>query len=400
MKADIDLRDFKLKKAWLSRRNLTVLAAILGMVVVSALTWRYLTHPMRPWLVRWKLDRYLKNESHAGTFKVEFPFPAKTEMARPKGGNTEAPPRAGSRTGKNFEALRTEYLSLKTASVALERIVVRGETELKDSTAQLDLLAKQIANPPAGAEVSIVESNAATLRERVAELRKAPSRRPELLEKEQVIAPIEDDLWEFQKAFAADASATDSAANAALVKARTELTSESVKKLATAASYDAMYKIIGQELFVAKGLLASGHPDHRKQGVALAMSASQHATTYAVNGGVAARICEGYILPNLDLANDTNRRSLFNEENLLSQIAGTFQRNYEYNNVVRTYEIYLAGAKNAQRADWARSQIGYAYEQAGDAKHALQAFREIRDTNSYRGIFSRDVPRLQKQLKG
>ena len=116
--------------------------------------------------------------------------------------------------------------------------------------------------------------------------------------------------------------------------------------------------------------------------------------------GVAARICEGYILPNLDLAVDTNRRSLFHEENLLTQINDTFRRNLEFNNVVRTYQIYLAGVKTAPRADWARSQIGYAYEQAGDAKHALEAFREIRDTNSYRGIFFRDVPRLQKQLKG
>ena len=296
--------------------------------------------------------------------------------------------------------MREEYLSLKTASVALERIVVKSETELKDNTAQLDLLAKQLANPPAGTEVSNVESNAPTLRDRVAELRKAPSRRPELLEKEQVIAPIEDDLWEFQRGFAASASVAAAAANAPLVKARLELTSESAKKLATAASYDAMYKIIGQELFVAQGLLGSGNPDHRKQGVTLAMSASQHATTYAVNGGVAARICEGYILPNLDLANDTNRRSLFNEENLLGQIAATFQRNFEYDNMVRTYQIYLAAVKSAPRADWARSQIGYAYEQAGDAKHALQAFREIRDTNSYRGVFTRDVPRLQKQLKG
>ncbi len=400
MKADIDLRAIKLKRTWLSRRNLAVLAAVVGTLAVSTVTWRYLTHPPRPWLVRWKLDRYLKNESHASTFKVEFPFPAKSEMARPKGGNTEPPPKSGSRTGKSFDALRAEYLSLKTASVALERLVVRSETELKDSAAQLDLLAKQIVNPPAGTDVTNVESNAAKLRDRLAELRKVPSRRPELREKEEAIAPLEDDLWEFQRSFAAEASASESAANAVLVKARMELTSESEKKLAIASSYDAMYKIIGQELFVAKGLLASGHPDHRKQGVTLALSASQHAMTYAVNGGVAARICEGYILPNLDLANDTNRRSLFNEENLLSQIANTFQRNYEYQNVVRTYQIYLAGVKNAQRADWARSQIGYAYEQAGDAKHALEAFREIRDTNSYRGIFFRDVPRLQKQLKG
>ncbi len=52
------------------------------------------------------------------------------------------------------------------------------------------------------------------------------------------------------------------------------------------------------------------------------------------------------------------------------------------------------------RADWARSQIGLAYEQAGDAKHALQAYREIKNTNNFRNVFFRNVPRLEKQLKG
>ena len=397
MRGDIDLREIKLNKVWLSRRNTAWLAAVVVVVAAGALTWRFLTHPPRAWIVRWKLDRYLKNESHASSFKVDFPFPSKAEMVKPPVFPTEPAPKIGSRTGKSFDALREEYLSLKTAAVGLERIIVRGETELKDASAQLDALAKQTSAPPAGAEVSNVESNTAALRDRVAELRKTTARRSELREKEQVIAPIEDDLWEFQHSFAAEAGA---AANSALVKARTELTSESEKKLASAASYDAMYKIIGQELFVAKGLLASGNTEHRKQGLTLALSASQHATTYAINGNVAARICEGYLLPNLGLANDTNRRSLFNEDNLLGQIAATFQRNFEYHNVVRTYQIYLAGVKNAQRADWARSQIGSAYDQAGDPKHALETYRQIRDTNSYRNIFIRQVPRLEKQLKG
>ena len=163
-----------------------------------------------------------------------------------------------------------------------------------------------------------------------------------------------------------------------------------------------MYKIIGQELFVAKSLLESGRNEHRREGVTIALTASRHASDYAVNGGVAARIIEGYVLPNLDLANDANRRSPFNEENLLSQCANIFQRNYEYNNVVRTYQIYLAAmkTKNPVRADWVQERIGSAYEAGGDLKSALSAYRQIRDTNSYRNVFFRQIPRIEKQLKG
>jgi hypothetical protein len=206
-------------------------------------------------------------------------------------------------------------------------------------------------------------------------------------------------LWEFQRSFAEDGAGAQATGNAALAKARAIFTDESERKIASAPSYDGMYKGIGQELFVAQGLLASGNPEHRRQGVLTALSASRHASAYAMNGAVAARICEGYVLPNLDLANDTSRRSTFNEENLLRQCADIFERNYEFNNVVRTYQIFLNGVKNADRADWARSQIGQAYEQANNPKLAIQAYRQIQNTNNYRNVFSRTVPRLEKQLQ-
>lgn len=394
----MDLREIDLKKLRLSQRTWIIIGAALVVVAAGALTWRYITHPPRPWLVRWKLDRYLKHESHASSFKVDFPFPSKSEMSGPKVKPGESAPKVGARTGKSFDALRDEYLSQKTAAVALERIVVRSENELKDANTRLDALTKQLAS--ADANASNVESNITVARERITTSQKSPSRRPELRVKEESIAPIEDDLWEFQRMFAQEAAASENSGSAALVKARTQFTDEAEKKMASAPSYDAMYRTIGEELYVAKNLLDSGNPEHRRQGVTVAMAASRQAMRYTENGAVAARICEGYVLPNLDLANDTNPRSLFNEDNLLRQCSDIFERNYEYNNVVRTYQIYLAGVKNAQRADWARSRIGMAYEQAGDPKHALEAFQQIHDTNSYRQIFRFQVPRLQKQLKG
>lgn len=398
MKGDIDLREIQWSKLRLTRQRWTLLLVAVGVVAGLALSWQYVTHPPKPWLVRWKLDRYLKKESHASNFRVDFAFPPKSEMAKPKEKSSAPAVPVGTRTGKTFEALREEYLAQKTAAVAVERVVVRSETELKTGTAQLDELTRQMA--AGGAEVTNLESNATALREKLAALRQAPSRRTEWQQKEQAIAPIEEDLWEFQKKFAAESSASDASAQATLVKARAQFTDNSEQQLRNATSYDAMYKIIGQELFVAKGLLASGNPEHRRQGVTVALSASRHASDYAVNGGVAARIVEGYVLPNLDLANDANRRSLFNEENLLGQCANIFQRNFEYNNVVRTYEIYLADAKNAARADWARERIGDAYENAGDLKSALKAYREIRNTNDFRNLFQRQIPRLERQLKG
>jgi hypothetical protein len=129
--------------------------------------------------------------------------------------------------------------------------------------------------------------------------------------------------------------------------------------------------------------------------VTVAFTAARHALSYAMNGFVAARICEGYILPNMDLAIDPNRRSTFSERNFITQCADLFERNNEFNNVVHTYELYLARTKNSQQADWARSQMAMAYEQGGDPKQAIATIREIKDTNSYSRLFRR-IPRLQQ----
>jgi hypothetical protein len=113
---------------------------------------------------------------------------------------------------------------------------------------------------------------------------------------------------------------------------------------------------------------------------------------------VAARICEGYVLPHLDLATDRNPRSTFNEDNLLGQCTDYFRQNDEFNNIVRTYRIALGHAKSPEQKDRLRSQIARACEQAGDAKGALAAIREIKDTNAYRGLVRR-IPQLQQDAK-
>ena len=398
MKGDIKLRDINLKRR-LSPRILWTLAAVALLAGLSALAWYRVTHPPKPWLVRWRVDRYLKKEAHTGNFKVDFPFPSKAEMAKPAPSTAAPVVPKGSRTGQSFEELREEYLTLKKTALVLDREVGRSENQLKEATAELAALTKQMDEAlPGATSATELQASAAVLRGRVPALQKTAARRVEVEAKNEAITPIENDLWEFQRAFQAETAGSAPASTAALTKARNEFTAETEKTMETAGSYDAMYQTIGQELFVARRLLESGQPDHRRQGVTLALNASRQAANHALNGGLAARICEGYVLPHLDLATDTNRRSPFNEENLLGQCTDIFRRNYEFNNVVRVYEMYLETVKTPARADWARSQIALAYEQSNEPKKALAALREIRDTNAYRGTL-RAVPRLERQIK-
>lgn len=400
MRGDIDLREIDLKKLRFSRRTLGILVFALVLAAGSYFAWRYVTNPPRPWLVRWKLDRYLAKQAHTSDFKVSFPFPSKSEMAKSRKANEDDKgPVRGSRTGKDFETLREEYLAQKTAALVLQREVVGSEANLKDAKPKLDALTKQTTELQTSNDATAtLQSNITTLREQMALWEKSAARRPELQGKEEDIAPIVDDLWEFQRTWIADAAASGAGGSNSLVKARGQLLTDAQEKLNKASSYDAMYQAIGQELFVAKHLLESGNREHRREGVTIAMTAARHAIGYAMNGSVAARICEGYVLPNIDLATDRNTRSMFNEENLLGQCADIFRRNEEPNNVVRVYELYLENIKNPARADWARSQIAMAYDQTGDPKRALAAWREIKDTNSFR-FLSRRAARWEQDAK-
>lgn len=397
MRGDIDLREINLTKL-LSRRALVIAAALAIVAVAGWGAWRYITHPPKPWYVRWRLNGYLKKESHAGSFKVDFPFPSKAEMAKPKDGKANEVTK-GSRTAKDFDTLRDEYISLKTTALQLERNIARAETEVKENSAKLDALNKQLSDAQAATDaptkIPALQANVTGLRSKIAASQKNVARRPELEGNQQALAPMVDDLWEFQRLFAVENAGGEGTNGAALSKARAEFAAGIEQTMQAASSYESMYRAIGQELFVARGLLKSGQPAHRRMGVTIAFTAARHALNSAMNGSVAARICEGYILPNIDLAMDTNRRSTFSDRNFITQCADLFERNNEFNNVARTYEVYLAGAKNPQQADWARSQMAAAYEQGGNPKQAIVMIREIKDTNTYSRLIRR-IPRLQQ----
>lgn len=395
MRGDVDLREINLQKLRFTRRTWAVVMACAVVIGAGWGAWYYVNHPPKPWLVRWRLDRYLKAQAHAGGFKADFPFPSKAEMAAPKTKSNSGGAAKGARTGKDFEALREEYMTLKVSALQLERGIVQSEKKLKAGAPQFESLTRQLAEARAAtdavAKVTELESSLAKLRTQIESAEKVAARRPELLAKEQAMSPIVDDLWDFQRALNAETAGSGTS----LAQARDQFLRSAEEKLSAASSYESMYKIIGEELFVAKGLLASGNPDHRKQGVNIAFAASRHAFTYAVNGGVAARICEGYILPNIDLATDTNRRSTFHEQNFVEQCANIFQRNNEFNNVVLAYQRALDNATSTPQKDWARSQMAMAYEQGGNPKQAVAMIQSIQDTNNYRNLMRR-LPRLKQ----
>jgi tetratricopeptide (TPR) repeat protein len=271
----------------------------------------------------------------------------------------KAPPRAdakegptkGKLTGKDFDTLKSDYISMESVILAMDRKVAGGNTNLVS----------------------------------------------ELKAKQDALAPILSDLWDFQRVWLAEMGAGEASGISGLNRARAELVADVRQKLNEAASYGDIYQSIGQELWVAQRLFSSANPEHRRVGVSLALQASQTAQGDAQNGWLAGRICEGYIWPQLDVADDKNPRSPVYAQTLLTECGNIFRSNDEWENVVRNFELLLA--INPKQADWARAQIGMALEQMGDAKRALQYLRAIKATNDYPWVMRR-IPRLERLAKG
>jgi tetratricopeptide (TPR) repeat protein len=342
MNLNVDLCSIEWKRVRPARTSVGMAVVVLLFAAGAFGYWHHINNPPKPWLVRWKLQRYLAKNATSRDFKVAFAFPSKAEMAAVAAADGE---RKGSRTGKTYDAARDAYLDVKTAELRL---------------------AMEVATNSA----------------RAAELQRA----------EQESAMLKADLWEFNRRFAG----IPDGATVPLTKARAELVRDVEQKLAAAPTYAAIYHLIGQELWVADRLLESKNVDHRREGMQLALAASRHALDPAVNGWVAARICEGYLLPNLDAADEVTPRSPLSFDNLVRQCANLFGRNEEYPNAARVYEMCLAKAANATRADWARYQIADAYQQGGDPKTALTYLKQVQNTNDNR--LNRRIAFLQRQV--
>jgi hypothetical protein len=330
MNLDVDLGAIQWRKLVPSRRVLIWFCAVVVLGAIVGFTWQRITHPPRPWYVRWKLNRYLAKEAGSSNFKTDFAFPSKAEME--KGGARESAAPKGSRTGKDFEALREEYFALKAAAIK--------------------------------ADVNARTNSAA---------------RTELEAKEQALAPVTADLWDIQRTW----SEPNGNNPVGLARARRDLAERIEKELRGAPSYPVIYKLIGEQLWVAAKLLESKNVDHRREGILLALDASRDALNSAENVSVAAQIVNGYVWPHRDVVDtNANTRSPWSEENFMNQCTDVLRRANDTEGIAQIYTDYLKS--HPERADWARQQIAGAYEQGGDYRKAIAYLKQVQNTNDTR----------------
>src|SRR5688500_6471943 len=105
-----------------------------------------------------------------------------------------------------------------------------------------------------------------------------------------------------------------------------------------APTYQALYKLIGEQLTVVDRLLVETNQNRQRIGIFVAKEASRHAIDAAQNGWLAARICEFYLWPNLDRS-DYGSGSKDKPRDLLDQCRSVFSQTDEAANVKKNSEL-------------------------------------------------------------
>ncbi|MCX7872210.1 MAG: hypothetical protein N2487_02875 [Verrucomicrobiae bacterium] len=379
---------------------------VIAIVIVALLIagviggYAYITTNPSPKIVKWKLQRYLKNQALKKSFKTDFPFPSEKELStipevlRPSASVTNP---VGKLTKKDFQTLRTELDNLSNSNKAVRAEIANLQKTLDEKKAEYSKLkADTNQTQNISEQLKTLDATIANIQSQIAEKRKViDAISKEIDPYSQDFKELRDQLNTYQQQvqLAMNLNPTNS-----FVVAFTNFIKETRGKLNQAQTYRAMYGVIGEELWVADKLLESAHPGYRKYGLSIARQAALDSQNYAENYWLAAKIYEAYLMPNIQDATDTNWKMPLSMENVLNESVQAFKNVEETNNVIRAYQTFIDKVGGSARADWSRLQIALIHEQFGDYKEAIKYLKEIQNTNNFAAHIKR-IPALEAKLK-
>lgn len=166
---------------------------------------------------------------------------------------------------------------------------------------------------------------------------------------------------------------------------------------AQAATYEEMYRLIGQQLAVADELIENADVQQKFTALVMASEASDYARTNTANLWLGARICEGYLWPNLALVQTTNRAP-FTVDALLATCDVAFQEAGETNNIIRNYEYMIAKvSRSPAYVDLLRYRLAHVYQELGEEEKAIALLKQVKNYRMNR--VPQEIAFLEQRLK-
>jgi hypothetical protein len=353
-----------------------------GVLLAAVAVYRRTTAgPASPSSVRASVLNYLKRQSRQTDFRAEYDFGLKAAVAqlRTNAARLQWESAAG-RTNlaelqKQASVLRRELATLRDEERTLKQQNTVRTAQTNVDTAQTNAAAKRAAW--AGKQQDVAAKDAAL----TAKQGEITARQTELAEKQKQLAALQKDTV---------------AKESQLRRQQADAGQELRKSALTASSYEKLYLTIGQQLWLSEQFLSSTEPEWQRQALRLAVEASQSSVSGADDAWLSARICEGYLWPNLDLKDAQGSRVA--DPNALLQTCGyAFAQANEQDNVMRNLRLRIEHAPNENVRDQVRYTLGCALEQQGQLAEAATLLRAVQHTNLLRNAEQRLAAIEQKR---
>lgn len=161
---------------------------------------------------------------------------------------------------------------------------------------------------------------------------------------------------------------------------------------------DLLYKLISNHLVISTQMLSSSNINIKRMGLGVALQAGMCASEQLDNDSIAISICDNYILPNIQFA-DQERCNYLNTNSVATKTILIFENAGELQRAVDGYKYLLAWEPNGNSADATRVGLASVLDEQGKYEEAISYLSQISADSSVAG--AKDMLlELEKKLAG
>ncbi len=161
--------------------------------------------------------------------------------------------------------------------------------------------------------------------------------------------------------------------------------------------YKTVYRNIGEDLIIADQLINGTIERDQILGMKMITDLCDVAIDVAVDPWLAARISDGYLIPNLDKIEEKPKNGP-GREVFMIRARKIYKEAEETDRLIALGKSYLAQNPPVDRADRIRWSLGRELEQKGETKEALKYFREI-SHSSLTNEANKRITSLEQKVK-
>ncbi len=149
--------------------------------------------------------------------------------------------------------------------------------------------------------------------------------------------------------------------------------------------YKAVYRAIGEDLFVADNLLGSTEAKDNQNGLRVLMELCDVSNDVAVDPWLGARIADAYIMPNLGKADNLVKRGISREQ-VMRFVAKVYENADDKDKQIELCKMALAeiGSSNSKlkvKSDYIRWKLANLLDRKGQHDEAIVVYKQITDPN-------------------